>query len=68
MNEKNEKLKIVRLMNPSLCAECRFATVAMVSMEDGTERKMMHCKRLDCDNWQIEETDQVPTQMYDVEQ
>jgi hypothetical protein len=55
-------------MNPSLCAECRFATVAMVSMEDGTERKMMHCKRLDCDNWQVEETDQVPTQLYDVEQ
>ena len=30
---------------------CRFADMAEVEMEDGTVQRMIHCRRLDCDNW-----------------
>ena len=49
MAERN--LKVVRLLEPDLCLECRFADMAEVEMEDGTVQRMVHCRRLDCDNW-----------------
>ncbi|MBL8069449.1 MAG: hypothetical protein JNM28_13465 [Armatimonadetes bacterium] len=44
-------LKVVRLIEPELCLECRFAKTAEVELEDGTFQRMIHCRRLDCDNW-----------------
>jgi hypothetical protein len=44
-------LKIVKLLEPELCLECRFARVADVEAQDGSVQRMIHCKRLDCDNW-----------------
>ncbi len=65
MENGNTKLRIVRLMDPALCMACSFAAIAMVEMEDGSSRRMMHCKRLDCDNWQTEETQDQPKSIYD---
>lgn len=45
------KLKIVRLLEPELCLECRFAQMADVQGEDNVTKRMIYCKRLDCDNW-----------------
>lgn len=58
--DKNTTLRIVRLMAPALCLSCRFASIATVEMQDGTNRRMLHCKRLDCDNWQTEEVEEHP--------
>ena len=44
-------LKVVRLIEPELCLECRFAKTAEVEMENGSLQRMIHCRRLDCDNW-----------------
>ncbi|MCU0316679.1 MAG: hypothetical protein MUC92_08810 [Fimbriimonadaceae bacterium] len=49
MARKN--LKVVRLIEPDLCLECRFAQTAQVELADGTFQRMIHCRRLDCDNW-----------------
>jgi hypothetical protein len=49
MGKRN--LKVVRLIEPELCLECRFAKTAEVELEDGTFQHMIHCRRLDCDNW-----------------
>lgn len=65
MQNENTKLKIVRLLDSSLCANCRMAAVATVEMEDGSSRRMLHCKRLDCDNWQTEESAEIPKQLYE---
>lgn len=48
-----KQLKIVRLLEPELCLECRFAHMADVENENGAVQKMIYCKRLDCDNWDI---------------
>jgi len=45
------QLKIVRLLEPDLCVECRFAQMAEVEGQDGDVSRMIYCKRLDCDNW-----------------
>lgn len=45
------QLKIVRLLEPELCLDCRFAQMADVEGEDGATKRMIYCKRLDCDNW-----------------
>lgn len=60
-SEDNTRLKIVRLLDPSLCLSCRFATIATVGMDSGANRRMLHCRRLDCDNWQTEEATENPT-------
>ncbi|MBX3097633.1 MAG: hypothetical protein KF812_12310 [Fimbriimonadaceae bacterium] len=49
MSQRN--LKVVRLIEPEICLECRFAHMAEVEMQDGTTQRMIHCRRLDCDNW-----------------
>lgn len=64
MNHEDTKLKIVRLLEPSLCLSCRHASIANVEMTNGTSRRMLHCKRLDCDNWQTEETAESPRSIY----
>jgi hypothetical protein len=64
-NENNTKLRIVRLLEPSLCLSCRHAAIATVEMESGSSRRMLHCKRLDCDNWQTEETNETPRSIYE---
>lgn len=45
------QLKIVRLLEPELCQECRFAKMADVEDGTGVTTRMMFCRRLDCDNW-----------------
>lgn len=65
MQNENTKLRIVRLLEPSLCLSCRHAAIATVEMENGSNRRMLHCKRLDCDNWQTEESDETPRSIYD---
>lgn len=64
-NNEDTKLRIVRLLEPSLCLSCRHASIATVEMANGSSRRMLHCKRLDCDNWQTEENEEVPCQIYD---
>ena len=46
------RLRIVTILEPSLCHDCRFAATADVAMEDGSIRAMFHCRRRDCDSWQ----------------
>lgn len=45
------QLKIVRLLEPEMCLECRFSQVADVETEQGAVQRMIYCRRLDCDNW-----------------
>lgn len=45
------QMKIVRLIEPEMCLECRFAHMADVEAADGKTQRMIYCKRLDCDNW-----------------
>ena len=65
--EENTRLKIVRLMEPALCLSCRFASIATVEMEDSSNRRMLHCKRLDCDNWQTEEVEETPRSIWEAD-
>lgn len=67
-SEENTRLKIVRLLEPALCLSCRFASVAKVEMQDSTSRRMLHCRRLDCDNWQTEEIEETPRSIAEEEQ
>ena len=66
-SEENTKLKIVRLIEPALCLSCRFAAIATVEMEDDSNRRMLHCRRLDCDNWQTEEVSETPKSIFELE-
>ncbi len=45
------QLKVVRLLEPDLCHDCRFSETARVELADGSEQKVIRCRRLDCDNW-----------------
>jgi hypothetical protein len=67
MQNENTKLRIVRLLDPSLCTACRFASIANVELDSGKLRRMVHCKRLDCDNWQTEEVEDQPRTIMDDE-
>jgi hypothetical protein len=46
-----KQLKIVRLLEPEICIDCRFSNMAEVESVDGSVQRMIYCKRLDCDNW-----------------
>ncbi len=48
---RERMLKIVKLLQPEMCLDCRFARVADVTDAEGRKRKMIRCFRLDCDNW-----------------
>ena len=54
-------------MEPALCLTCRFASIATVEMKDTSSRRMLHCKRLDCDNWQTEEVEEAPKSIAEAE-
>jgi hypothetical protein len=45
------QMKIVRLLEPEICLDCRFADMADVEAADGRIQRMIYCRRLDCDNW-----------------
>lgn len=64
-HDENTRLRIVRLLEPALCLSCRFATIATVEMQDSSAKRMLHCKRLDCDNWQTEEVEEAPRSISD---
>lgn len=49
-------LRIVTLLEPELCEDCRFARIA----RDEREQPFLVCTRLDCDNWDYQ-TLQSPT-------
>lgn len=49
-----KQMKIVRLLEPELCLNCRFAERAMVENDSGEVQRMVYCRRLDCDNWDIQ--------------
>ncbi len=46
-----KQLKVVKLIEPEICLECRFGQRASVEMSDGSKQSMVYCRRLDCDNW-----------------
>lgn len=52
-----KQLKIVRLLEPEMCLDCRFAQTADVESESGVHQKMIYCRRLDCDNWDIQDAE-----------
>ena len=45
------EMRIVRLLDPEMCMACNFARVAEVENDRGTRSRVVHCVRLDCDNW-----------------
>lgn len=45
------QMKIVRLLEPEICLDCRFADMANVENAEGKVQRMIYCRRLDCDNW-----------------
>ena len=67
MNHEDTKLRIVRLLQPSMCLSCQYAAIATVEMASGNSRRMLHCKRLDCDNWETEESDDTPNSIHEEE-
>ncbi len=60
------ELKVVRLIEPDLCLDCRFAKQADVATSDGRVQKMLYCRRLDCDNWDYSSAE--PAVRVDVQQ
>ncbi|HWD39269.1 MAG TPA: hypothetical protein VG944_10500 [Fimbriimonas sp.] len=52
-----KELKIVKLLEPELCLRCRFAEVAEVDTSTGATERMIHCRRGDCDNWDIQNSE-----------
>lgn len=44
-------LKSVKLIEPGLCLDCRFAKKADVETQNGAVERMIFCQRQDCDNW-----------------
>lgn len=44
-------LKVVRLLEPEMCLDCRFAHTAVVETSKGEQGRMVYCRRKDCDNW-----------------
>ena len=58
-------LKIVRLLEPELCLDCRFAKTAEVESEKGDHQRMIYCRRLDCDNWDIVDAEPAKSMVVD---
>ncbi len=36
-----------------MCLDCRFAKIADVETDNGATQRMIYCRRLDCDNWDV---------------
>ena len=49
----NRHMKVVRLLEPEMCLNCRFAQIADVETASGGKQRMIYCRRLDCDNWDM---------------
>ena len=47
---------VIRLLEPEMCLNCRFARIADVRTDLGTQR-MISCTRLDCDNWDFSQSE-----------
>ena len=60
MHDDSSNLRIVRLLEPDLCRSCQYGVMVLVEMEDGSDRRMLQCKRLDCDNWETEDVEDRP--------
>lgn len=58
MAEKS-RLRVINLLSTELCNGCRFRSQAKFLNERGEVVDMMHCKRLDCDNWDNSSTEAV---------
>lgn len=52
-----KQMKIVRLIEPEMCLDCRFAQIADVETASGENQRMIYCRRLDCDNWDMSTTE-----------
>jgi len=52
-------LKIIRLIEPQICLDCRFVKMADVEHGDGSSQRMVFCRRLDCDNWDFSSAEPV---------
>ncbi|MCW5944070.1 MAG: hypothetical protein KIS66_17710 [Fimbriimonadaceae bacterium] len=55
----DRELRIVRLLEPDLCLECRFAHIVEAVEHDGKKRQLIRCRRLDCDNWDVRSAEAV---------
>lgn len=55
----DRELRIVRLLEPDLCLECRFAHIVEAVEDDGKKRQLIRCRRLDCDNWDVRSAESV---------
>ena len=42
----------IAVKDPLLCACCPFGDGRLITLPDGSRRRMLVCSRLDCDNWQ----------------
>lgn len=49
-----KQLKVVKLIEPDLCMECRFAVLTNVVNPEGSDQTLIRCRRLDCDNWDVQ--------------
>jgi hypothetical protein len=45
------KLRVIKIRDPAFCLQCSHCWLATVRMRDGTEKLMLMCMRLDCDEW-----------------
>lgn len=65
MAERKTKLKVIKIIDPTLCIRCDCAYIAEVLMANGKRRKMFYCSRMDCDNWIAK--DKKPTDQIEME-
>lgn len=57
--KQNRELKMVRLLEPEMCTNCRFASLAIVRTRHGEEATVIKCGRRDCDNWEIKSAENI---------
>jgi hypothetical protein len=63
----NRSMKVIVLLEPDLCIDCRFAKMATVTLESGEQQRMINCTRLDCDNWSLEDVQTIKDVVQDPE-
>ena len=51
MQAEPKNVKLMRILDPSMCLRCSCAYFADVKFPNGKAKKMFYCSRLDCDNW-----------------
>lgn len=60
-----KQLKVVKLIEPDLCMECRFAVLTNVLTPDGRDQTLIRCQRLDCDNWDVQTAEDADEYRFD---